>query len=166
MSSFNLTRRVFVMGAAMTLALAGCGLKPSLAPGGAAQSLFGRLRARDPENRTEYLFVRRFEERTGLTTSGDLVLIYDLEIDRKAQGITSEQITSRYMLSGKATYSVRRAGSEASLAHGSVTAFTGYSATGSTVATQAAQTDAVERLTNQLADLVVARLTAEATRLQ
>ncbi|NVO25880.1 hypothetical protein HJ526_00480 [Donghicola sp. C2-DW-16] len=166
MSSFNLTRRAFVVGAALSLALAGCGLKPSLAPGGAAQSLFGRLRAREPKTRTDYLFVRRFEERIGLTTTGDLELDYTLDIERKAMGITSDQTTSRYMLAGKATYSVRRTGSDGALAHGTVTAFTGYSATGSTVATQAAQTDAMERLMTQLADLTVARLTAEATRLK
>ena len=45
---------------------------------------------------------------------------------------------------------------------GTVDSFTGYSATGSTVATRAARADAEERLTTILADQIVTRLIAAA----
>ena len=49
-------------------------------------------------------------------------------------------------------------GPEGVEADGRVTAFTGYSATGSTVATAAAQRDAEARLAVILADMIVAQV--------
>lgn len=165
MSSFNVTRRTFVLGAASILALGACGLKPSLAPSSAAADLYGRLTVKEPDSRDQYVFVRQIEDRVGANPGADLELEYTFDIGRTSQGITSDQSTSRYLLSGQTTYVLRSKSSGAAVAQGAVTAISSYSATGSTVATRAARNDAYERLMVQMADLVLSRLTAEAPRL-
>ena len=66
----------------------------------------------------------------------------------------------RYDVLGRATYELRDAATDAVVSSGDVESFTGYSATGTSVASLAAERDARERLMIILADLVVTRLQA------
>jgi len=74
--------------------------------------------------------------------------------------IDSEGNTRRYNLLGATSYALRDLDSGQIVTSGKVESFTGYSATGTTVATRAAELDAQERLMVILADLVVSRLYA------
>ena len=60
---------------------------------------------------------------------------------------------------GSSDYSLRAADGT-TITSGSVSGFTGYSTTGTTVATEAAEADAEERLAVLLADQIMARLMA------
>jgi LPS-assembly lipoprotein len=66
---------------------------------------------------------------------------------------------------GSASWSLRDLRSDKVIEAGKVESFTSYSATGSTVATQAAETDANSRLSVTLADMIVSRLLILSPRL-
>ena len=161
MWSFKPSRRAFVLGAAVLPLVAACGFQPVLAPESASGQLLSGLSVREPGSASEYVFAERMEERIG-RNAGDLQLNYSISIGQSASGITRSQVTNRYMVTGRVTFSVAPVGGGEALYSGVVTAFTGYSATGSTVATQAASRDAEERIAIQLADQTISRLMAEA----
>ena len=73
--------------------------------------------------------------------------------------------TVGYRVGGKVTYALRDLTSDEVLTTGTVNSFTGYSTTGSTVATLAAQRSAHERLAVILADQIVTRLIAHSPNL-
>lgn len=158
MSLSDHSRRAVLTGVALTLGLAGCGFSPALVHDGATADMLRRITVDTPDSRNDYLYLSRLEERIGRNPAGDLTLGYALDFSRRAQGILSDQTTSRFMITGVATYALRDSATGRVVTSGKVSAFAGFSATGSTVATVAAETDAFERLTTQLADLTVTRL--------
>jgi len=85
-----------------------------------------------------------------------------LTVDTSEEGlaIDSEDNTTRYNLVGKVDFALRNLSSGQIEVSGNVENFTGYSATGSTVATLAAERDAQKRLMVMLADQLVTRLYA------
>ena len=81
-----------------------------------------------------------------------------LETSEEGLAINSEGDTTRYNLVGRAGYALRDTQTGSIVTSGMVQNFTAYSATGSTVATLAAQRDAIERLMVILGDQIVVRL--------
>lgn len=154
----RLSRRALLVG---ILALSACGLQPVYGPGGAATKLFGQVRPADPDTPEEFIFNRRIAERLG-PEGGAYALDYTLRIGAVAQGITPDEITTRYSLNGSADFRLTDAQSGATVAQGQVSSFTSYSTTGTTVATLTAEYDARQRLARMLADQVVTRLLAAA----
>ena len=85
-----------------------------------------------------------------------------------ACGFTSEEglainaagDTTRFNLTGRVDYSLRDANSGTVVTSGKVQNFTAYSAIGTTVATLAAERDAIERLMVILGDQITTRLYA------
>ncbi|MHC0052292.1 LPS assembly lipoprotein LptE [Actibacterium sp. D379-3] len=154
-------RRTVLLGLA-ALSLAGCGFAPAYGTDGAARGLHGRIRAADPTNRDSFALVGRLEERLGRPDAPLYDLNYELEVQREGLAITPEQVTTRYNLLGEVAFTLtdRRTGAPA--LSGRVNNFAGYSATGTTVSTRAAEQDAHERLMVILADQIVARLIASA----
>ena len=146
-------RRTFLTAAAA--ALGGCGFAPVYAPQGAGGRLQNQIDLGDPDGEEEYLFARRFEERLGRGSGGAYRLDLTIDTSRDSLGTTSAGSTTRYRLDGTAAYTLRDAATDKTLLEGSSVAFTGYSATGSTVATLAAERDARERLMVILADQVI-----------
>ncbi|MFQ6553669.1 LPS assembly lipoprotein LptE [Aestuariibius insulae] len=138
--------------------LAACGFTPVLAPGGSALDLQGRIATEEPDTRIEYALNRRLEERLGRPAAADLKLRTTLSIDEDPSAFTSDREITRYTLEGELKYRVEDTAGQL-ITSGSVETFVGYSATGSTVATLAAERDAEDRLATALADLLVARLT-------
>ena len=109
-----------------------------------------------PDTPDGFLLGARLEDRLGRAEEG-LRLVAGLEVEEVAAAVTPEGAITRYDLVGRAPW--RLAGADgAALADGTASAFTGYSATGTTVATGAAEADARERLMVLLADAIVARL--------
>ncbi len=160
MSSCN--RRQFLRLGAAGLglpALAACGFTPAYGPGGPGRALQGQVQIADPETPQGYRLLQRLEDRLG---AGGPAAPYALELSlsqsRRGLGETSDGRTTRYNLVGELDYRLRRGPQGPVVASGSTRSFTGYSATGSTVATLAAQRDAEERLMIILADQLVDRL--------
>jgi len=144
------------------MGIVACGFTPVYAPGGAGDGLRGTLLISEPDNRNEFSFVSRLEERLGRAGTAPYTLAYVIETRSEGVGVTPAQETTRYNLFGTVTYSVVDRGSGAILATGKVDNFTGYSATSLIVGTQSVTRDANERLMVILADQVVARLIATA----
>ena len=72
--------------------------------------------------------------------------------------MTSSQTIVRYNVLGELSYALRDLADNSVVASGKVTALTAYSASGTTIATQAARKDAHERLMVSLGDRLIERL--------
>lgn len=161
-------RRTFLKGAvaAATVAgLAGCGFSPAYAPGGAASRLRNAVLVIEPEGRAGYLMTRELEDRLGRASDPRYDLIYAMELTKLPVAITNSNIARRYNLTGEATYALRDRVTGAVVVSGKAENFNSFSAGGSTVAVQAAERAAEERLVTILADQMVARLIAGAAGL-
>ena len=156
MLSFN--RRHFLLGSAA--ALAGCGFAPAYGPNGAGNRLLSTILMDEPKTRAAFLLTREIEDRLGRAANPRYGLSYAITITDRAVGITGDDITSRYNIEGAVTYALREMNGGAVVATGKVDSFTSYSASGTTVATQAAERDARARLMTILADQIVTRLIA------
>ncbi|MEX0282374.1 MAG: LPS assembly lipoprotein LptE [Arenibacterium sp.] len=158
MSSCN---RRFVLLAGPLAALAACGFTPVYGPGGQGRTLWGRVEFESGTTEESYLLVRNLEERLGRTSTGDFTLTADIRVSEEGQGVTEEGNITRFSIVGRVDYEMRAHDSDEIVAQGNVENFTGYSATGTTVETLAAQSDARERLMQILADQVTTRLLAD-----
>jgi LPS-assembly lipoprotein len=153
--------RRFLLLAGPLAALSACGFTPVYGPGGQGRALWGRIRFDASATEEGYLLVRNLEERLGRASSIDFVLTARTTVTEEGQGLTAEGNITRFSIVGKVRYEMRATDSDAVVASGSVENFTGYSATGTTVETLAAQSDARERLMEILADQIAARLLAD-----
>lgn len=151
-------RRSLLALAGCALALTACGFTPAYGPQGNASALLGQVSMEAPTKRSEFLLFQRIEERLGRATNDTMLLSVSLDIKSEGLGTTSEGETTRYHRIGRAYFDLRDTATKTVLTSGTVTSFTGYSATGSTVATLAAKTDATERLMTILADQIIDRL--------
>ncbi|MHA6345039.1 LPS assembly lipoprotein LptE [Roseivivax sp. CAU 1761] len=166
MSSCDRRRALAALaGAALAAGLAGCGFAPAYGPGGGAGALLGRVAPDQPEGRPGYLLVRRLEERLGRATAPAYRLAYEIDLGQSDLGTTSTGTTTRFRRIGSVSYRLIDAASGAELLSDRVESFTGYSATGSSVATLAAERDALERLMTILADRIVDHLVVAAADL-
>ncbi len=151
------SRRQVIAGLVAAGALGGCGFAPAYGPEGAASRLIDSVALPDPDNDNAYLFNQRFEDRLG-RGRGDppaFRLVLNLQTTNQDTGTTSAGNTNRQRLIARAVYSLQDGSTGAALREGRTNAFTGYSTTGSTVATEAAERDAWERLMTMLADQVI-----------
>lgn len=85
-----------------------------------------------------------------------------LSADQTGLGSISSGATTRYRIDGEAVYALRDAATDVPLLSGKTRAFTGYSTSGSTVATLSGERDATERLMVILADQVIDALLLDA----
>lgn len=157
-------RRLFLLGLA-TLPLAACGFTPAYGPEGGAGALRGRVAVQTPVSKGDFDFVSRLESRIGRGEAAAYDLGYSIAATRQSGGITAANETTRYTLRGTATWTLTDRASGSRVAGGEVSAFTSWSATGTTVAGLAAEDDAARRLMVMLADQVVIRLLAFAPAL-
>jgi LPS-assembly lipoprotein len=152
-----LNRRLFLLA---PLALGACGFQPVYGPDGAGSALQNRVLVDEPNERFGYLLTRELEERLGRANPASFGLTLDITTRQEGLAIDTAGITRRFNLLGTAGYALRDLSTGNVVASGEVDNFTGYSATGSTVATQAAEMDAQQRLMSILADQIVTRLHA------
>lgn len=145
----------------MFMMLASCGFSPAYGPSGAARDLQGAISFQPPQTRDAFDFVTHLERRLGRSELSRYVLSYEITVSEERMAISANNITTRFNVIGKATYGLKGVASEKTLITGRVQSFTGYSATGSTAATQAARRDAHNRLMRILADQVIAILVAK-----
>lgn len=154
MSSSN--RRLVLLA---PLALMACGFTPVYGPGGTGTKLQNQVLVAAPEDRDTFLLVRHIEERLGRTATPTYTLSLTLQTREEGLGIDSDGNTDRLNLIGIAGYALSDTGGTV-LASGTVNSFSGYSATGTTTVTLAAERDARERLMVILADQITSRLLA------
>ena len=144
----------------LCLALAACGFTPVYGPGGAGSALQNRVLVDPPVDREGFLLVRHLEDRLGRPGDAAFRLAVNLTVAQEDRAIDPDGDIRRFHLIGVAKYELRDAASGEIVKADSVDDFVGYSATGTTVATLAAQRDAQERLMTILADQIVLQLQA------
>ncbi len=151
-----LTRRSALVAVLM---LAGCGYVPVYGTGGAGNVLRGTIAYQVPETVDGFNLGKRLQDRLGRTGGATYVLAVTLTVTEAAGAIDSTNTSTRISLPGTADWTLTdRQGTIR--ANGEVSTFTGYSNTGSTVATRTAREDARARLMTSLADLIVTQLFA------
>jgi LPS-assembly lipoprotein len=141
------------------LPLAACGFEPAYGTKGPARALLGQVSIDAPADKNEFDLVQRLEERLGRTKAGAYTLGFRVETDIAGLGITPDSTVTRYNVNGRVSFTLKRADDSVATA-GTVSAFTSYAASGTTVSTVSAREDAFRRLMILLADQVVTRLIA------
>ena len=151
-------------GITLLATLSACGFTPVYGPDGAGNQVLGQIAFSAPETVNEYSYTKRLEERMG-RSSGPYHLDSTLSVSEQSLGNTSSGETTRIRLNGIVSYSLTTVSDDSVVMSGSSRAFTSYSFTGSTAATQAAERDAHERLMIILADQVIDNLLLQADTL-
>jgi LPS-assembly lipoprotein len=155
-------RRTLLFALVAALPLAACGYAPVYAPGSAAMDLRGAVLTDAPGDRSAFAFVGQIENRFGRPETPRFGLSYTISVRRIDLALTTEGAILRYNLIGRVSYKMTDLKSGAALTSGQVEDFTGFGATKATIAAQAAEDDALERLMVILADQVSTRLIATA----
>ncbi|WP_342077420.1 LPS assembly lipoprotein LptE [Yoonia sp. SS1-5] len=145
-------RRLALLG---LLSLAGCGFAPVY---GDTSGLRGQVTIDSPESVAGFRLRDRLEQRLGVATQPRYALSVELGSTQRPAAITAEGDTVRFNVVGDADWVLRNGSDGQVIDRGTIQTFTSYAATGSTVATQAAATDAQARLSVALADAIVSRL--------
>jgi len=146
----------------LALFLASCGFQPVYGPDGAGAVLQNRVLVDAPDDRLGFQLVQRLEERLGHTNDVAFRLAVDLDVRQEDRAIDPEGDIRRFHLIGGAAYTLSDSSTGTVVRAERVENFVAYSATGTTVATLAAQRDAQKRLMTILADEIVLRLQASA----
>lgn len=160
MSSFD---RRHLLGLLAALPLAACGgFTPAFGPDGGARGLLNAIRIDDPSDKNAFDLVQRLEERLGRVIDARYTLGYRITTSEVDLGITQANAITRYNVTGTVSYSLADAATKAVVSAGVVSTFTSYSASGTTVATDASKAGAYTRLMRVLADQMVSRLVIDA----
>ena len=136
------SRRGFLL---VALALAGCGFVPVNSVSSKSQMLRNTVLVQAPTNRVEFELVRNLEVQLGQATSKLYGLRYKLNVDEDIIIVSAAQEINRFSLVGVLEYSLVDNDAMVLLSR-TAKSFTGYSATGTTVATQRSKRDAYNRL--------------------
>lgn len=139
--------------------MAGCGFVPVYGPGGGMSALHGATEILAPANEAGFRLRDHLLRRLGPNDAALYTLVTTISIERVSVAIAENNASTRINLLGSSDYALRAA-EGTTIASGTVSGFTGYSTTGTTVATEAAAADAEERLAVLLADQIMARLMA------
>lgn len=147
------SRRI-ILGSA--LAFAGCGFTPVLGTDGAMRALQNATEIEAPDSIVGFRIKDALVRRLGVATEPAFALAVTYSQSVDAAAVSTGGDTTRLSIIGEFNWKLRRGGEV--IAQGDVSSFTGYDATGSTVATQTAAEDARERLAVALADLILAEI--------
>ncbi|WP_292287167.1 LPS assembly lipoprotein LptE [Marivita sp.] len=153
-----LHRRQTLFALSALFAGAACGFRPAYGPDGGASALVDNLRVTAPKRQDGFAIAQRLEDRFGRNDAGRYVLDVTPSIQRQGLATSVAGTTNRFRLTGDARYALRDTTGDTVVRQGKVTNFTGFSATGSTVATLVAERDAKARLMVILADQIAERL--------
>lgn len=152
------TRRLALLG---LVALAGCGLRPLYGPAGGATAFQGAVGFVLPQDSDGYVMRTKLEDRFGSSDSPQYWLTVTFTSQDGPAAIAVDTSIARRNLEMTAEFELRSASGEM-VTSGTVSAFGGYSNTGTTVATRAAERDTRERVLTSLADLILARVNTHA----
>jgi len=152
LSSDHLSRRSAILG---LFALGGCGFAPIYGEGTA---LRGQIAFETDDTVAGFRIGSRLVERLGQPSNPRYRLRVTRTVQSRTSAITSDGSTTRFNVIGTANWVLIDLSTGSQIKTGEAQAFTGYSATGSTTATQAAETDAGARLSVILADRIVSQL--------
>jgi LPS-assembly lipoprotein len=148
------SRRAALLG---LMALSGCGFQPLY---GRDAVRWGAFEFDTGDSVIGFQMRRRLADRLGMPETPQFVIKVAQSVSQRAAAITADGDTARLNVIGSADWSLTDSQSGTQIETGSVSGFASYSATGSTVATQAAKDDATARLAVILADKIVTAILA------
>ena len=126
-------------------ALVGCGFVPVHGSNSKSQIFRNAVLVQAPKNRVEFELVRSLEVLLGPVTAKRYDLRYTLKVDEQVIVVSAAQQIDRFSLVGKLNFSLMDNDGVVILSK-TAKSFTGYSATGTTVATERSKRDAYDRL--------------------
>lgn len=150
-------RRKFLFAAAV-LCVGACNFTPVYGPGAAGSQLEGQIFITEPSTKNEYFVTRQLETRLGRSDPAPMSLSFSVSNGSSSLGRTATGSTTRLHRIGRLNYALKNTDTGAPIASGKVENFTGYSATGNTAATLAAERAASERLMILLANQLIDQL--------
>jgi len=136
------------------LTLTACGLTP-IYSGGANEQVFN---IQAPTDRMQFELVKALETQIVHSDTAASRLSYQLSTQNVSTVVSSAQELNRFRVKGRLNYQILNADGDVQ-SKGMVSAFTAYSATGSTLATDRSQRDAQDRLMVILADKLIQTIT-------
>lgn len=144
------------------VALAGCGFSPLYGEGAPAAAMSGRVEVAMLDGAAGFAMRERLTQRLGPASAATHRLETTLALDTTGVALTQENVTTRYDVTGVASYRLVPLTGGPPATAGTVRAGTGYSApvseASAAFAIRAAERDAEERLAVTLADQIVERL--------
>lgn len=147
-------RRTFLLG---ILGLGACGFTPVYGPDSALRSFQNAVRIQAPTTRQEFELVKALEHRFGPATKPAFTLTYSLGRRSESVVVSTAQELNRFNLIGTLSYKLN-ALDGGLITESQVQAFTSFSGTGSTLATNRSERDADDRLVVILADKMMTQL--------
>ena len=142
--------------------MGGCGFTPVHQDNGA---LRGQVAFETPSSIPGFRLRGQLEQRLGVAQTPRYTLRVTLSASRSTAAVTTDGDIVRFNVVGTANWTLTEIGTDRLVESGRSRSFTSYAGTGSTVATQAADTDARARLSVILADMIVSRLLIASTDL-
>lgn len=162
-------RGVLALGLTLALggfALAGCGFKPLYGTGAPAAEMRGRYVLDTPAGQPGFEMRERLLERLGEPSNPLYRVAITLDLQSRGAALTQQDYTTRYDVTGVATYQVIPLAGGAPVLTGTVNSLTGYSAPESEIASAfaslVAERDAEVRIARTLADQIVTQLAVTA----
>lgn len=152
MSFDRIPRRALLVG---LVSLAGCGFAPIY---GEAPALRGQIAFTANDTVAGFRLRERLQTRLGRSAAPRYLLSADIRQSQRAAAITSDGDTARFNIIGRANWVLTDTATGTRIKADKVEAFTSYSATSSTIATQSTRDDAEGRLAIILADMIVSRI--------
>ena len=134
-------------------ALVGCGFAPMHGTNSKSLIVRNKVLVQAPKNRVEFELVQNLEVQLGQATEKLYDLSYTLAVDEQVIVVSAAQEINRFSLVGSLKFSLVDADGAVVLSK-TAKSFTGYSATGTTVATERSKRDAYDRLMVILAEKV------------
>lgn len=153
----TLGRRGFLTALAC-LALTGCEFTPVYGTGGQGTALDGNVAVAFASGNRGFALGQALQDRLGPPQDPAYRLSYSVSTSSERVAVTTAQSTNRFNLIGRSSFNLVRQSTGDSVVSGRVDGFSSYSASGTSVATQAAERDGYERLMVILADKIVAQL--------
>lgn len=158
-------RRHVLLGMMASLPLvSACGFAPVYGDGSAARALTGTIAVEEIAGAMGFAARQRLTERLGPATAATHRLDVTIALDSDGLAISQTNQITRYNLTGTASYDLVDMATGVKVEAGTARAFAAYSATASPFATRVAERDARSRLAVSLADQIVIRIAASATR--
>jgi LPS-assembly lipoprotein len=146
--------------------LAGCGFQPLYGAGAPAAGMNGQFILETPDGQPGFVMRERLTERLGEPSSALYRLKVTLNLQSRGAALTQQDYTTRYDVTGVASYEVLPLAGGAPVLTGTVTSMTAYSApegnNSSAFASLVAERDAETRLARTLADQIVMELAVTA----
>ncbi len=162
MSLFN--RRTILVSLTSTALLGGCGFTPIYSEGSAADGLRGTIEIVPGKGREVFTMRERLVERYGFSNTPKYRLSFTYKAESEGLAVSTSAEVTRFNLDGTSDFKVVDAQTGVLLLSGTVKSKTAYSATSETFPTRVAEQDAQSRLALALADQIVTRVSATASK--